>query len=141
MDHPMSGVQTLSVWTYASPHAEGGSESQASSVLASGSEDGSVRLWCLARGTLLRVLPQCSGEAVTCLAQAGPDLLLFGDRTGKLSFLDLGSRETTHLLPNILVGEFKSKVDVPLALPFSARLLRLQIYCRPSLFPDKRGDT
>ena len=52
-----------------SPYAEGGSESKASSVLASGSEDGSVRLWCLARGTLLRVLPQCSGEAVTCLAQ------------------------------------------------------------------------
>ena len=101
------------MWTscvYPFPYAEGGSESKASSVLASGSEDGSVRLWCLARGTLLRVLPQCSGEAVTCLAQAGPDLLLFGDRTGKLSFLDLGSRETTHLLPNILVGEFKSKV-------------------------------
>ena len=73
------------------------------SVLASGSEDSSVRLWCLARGTLLRVLPQ--DEAVTCLAQAGPDLLLFGDRMGKLSFLDLNSRETTHLLPNILVGE------------------------------------
>ena len=44
-------------------------------------------------------------EAVTCLTQAGPDLLLFGDRMGKLSFLDLGSRETTHLLPNILVGK------------------------------------
>ena len=73
------------------------------SVLASGSEDSSVRLWCLARGTLLRVLPQ--DEAVTCLTQAGPDLLLFGDRMGKLSFLDLGSRETTHLLPNILVGK------------------------------------
>ena len=71
--------------------------------MASGSEDSSVRLWCLARGTLLRVLPQ--DEAVTCLTQAGPDLLLFGDRMGKLSFLDLNSRETTHLLPNILVGE------------------------------------
>ena len=76
------------------------------SMLASGSEDSSVRLWCLARGTLLRVLPQ--DEAVTCLTQAGPDLLLFGDRMGKLSFLDLGSRETTHLLPNILVGKFRT---------------------------------
>ena len=79
-----------------------GSNSKAS-ILASGSEDASVRLWCLTRGTLLRVLLQ--DEAVTCLAQAGPDLLLFGDRMGKLSFLDLGSRETTHLLPNVLVGK------------------------------------
>jgi len=95
-----------------------GSGSSKAAVLASGSEDAGVRLWCLVRGTLLRVLPQ--DEAVTCLTQAGPDLLLFGDRVGKLSFLDLGSRETTHLLPNILVGTGR--------------------YCRSSKYHDKAVD-
>ena len=73
--------------------------------LASGSEDASIRVWDLKRGTLLRVFRQ--DEAISCLTLAGPDLLLFGDRAGKLSYLDLETRVTVHLLPNILIGTGK----------------------------------
>ena len=71
-------------------------------LLVSGGEDAAIRLWDLDRGTLLRVLPQ--DESITCLTVAGPDLILFGDSMGKLSYLDLDTRETIHLLPNILTG-------------------------------------
>ncbi len=48
-------------------------------TLVSGSEDSTIRLWCLLRSSLLRVLPQ--DEAITCMAMAGPELALFGDWT------------------------------------------------------------
>lgn len=46
--------------------------------------------------------------------------LLFGDRSGKLSYLDLETRETIHLLPNILVST--------------------GCYCRSSKYHDKAVD-
>ena len=74
--------------------------------LASGSEDASVRLWDLRRGTLLRVIPQ--DDHVTCMelvpSKVHCDLIMIGDKTGKLSLLNIDTRETIHLLPNILIG-------------------------------------
>lgn len=86
--------------------------------LVSGSEDASIRIWDLTRGTLFRVFRQ--DESITCLSVAGPDLLLFGDKSGKLSYLDLESRTTIHLLPNILIGTGR--------------------YCRSSKYHDKAVD-
>jgi len=64
-----------------------------------------VRLWDLRCGALRRVLPQDGG--ITALTAMAPDVVLFGDSTGKISLLDLETRETTHLLPNALVGTAK----------------------------------
>ena len=35
------------------------------------------------------------------------DIVLFGDREGKLSYLDLETLQVIHLLPNILIGTGK----------------------------------
>ena len=48
------------------------------------------------------------------------DILLFGDREGKLSYLDLETLQVIHLLPNILIGTGK--------------------YCRSSKYHDKAVD-
>lgn len=70
--------------------------------LVSGSEDGSIRFWQLETGVNTRSLPQDEGITTLCSVKDG--LLLFGDKEGKLSYLDVYENETIHLLPNILVG-------------------------------------
>ncbi len=80
-----------------------------SGTLMSGSDDASIRLWDVIRGTLLRVLPQ--DDSITCISSARVDedneIVIFGDAQGKLSYLDTKTRETTHLLPKILSGQGK----------------------------------
>ena len=58
--------------------------------LLSASEDATIRLWHLVSGELIHVLPQDTG--ISCLAASKfkpNDVILFGDRDGKLSYLDL----------------------------------------------------
>ncbi len=78
-------------------------------TLISGSEDATVRVWDLRCGQARRVLRQ--DDAITCLALApavaissggggggggglarDEELIIFGDKTGKLSYLDVEER-------------------------------------------------
>ena len=59
--------------------------------LISGSEDATIRLWHLVSGDIIHVIPQDSG--ISCLTVSKlkgkeNDILLFGDRDGKMSYLD-----------------------------------------------------
>merc|ERR1712223_1316355 len=92
--------------------------------LISGSEDATIRLWHLVSGDIIHVLPQDSG--ISCLTVSKlkgkeNDILLFGDRDGKMSYLDFQTLLVYHLLPNILIGTGK--------------------YCRSSKYHDKSVDT
>lgn len=91
--------------------------------LLSGSEDATIRLWDLVTGDVIHILLQCAG--ISCMATSKlkgkeNDILLFGDREGKLSYLDLETLQVIHLLPNILIGTGK--------------------YCRSSKYHDKAVD-
>ena len=91
--------------------------------ILSGSEDATIRLWDLVTGDVIHVLPQDAG--ISCMAASKlkgkeNDILLFGDREGKLSYLDLETLQVIHLLPNILIGTGK--------------------YCRSSKYHDKAVD-
>lgn len=91
--------------------------------LLSGSEDATIRLWHLTSGELIHVIQQDAG--ISCLAASKlkgkeNDVMLFGDRDGKMSYLDLETLQVLHLLPNILIGTGK--------------------YCRSSKYHDKAVD-
>lgn len=92
--------------------------------LISGSEDATIRIWDLTTGQPIHVLEQDAG--ISCLmASQLPgrqhDLLLFGDKDGKMSYIDLNTLHVLHLLPNILIGTGK--------------------YCRSGRYHDKAVDT
>jgi WD40 repeat protein len=65
--------------------------------LISGSEDATIRLWDLVTGDAIHVVHQdCGISCVLASKLKGKqdDLMLFGDRDGKMSYLDL---ETLHV--------------------------------------------
>jgi len=91
--------------------------------LLSGSEDATIRLWHVGSGEMIHVISQDAG--ISCLAASKlknkqDNVILFGDREGKLSYLDLETLQVLHLLPNILIGTGK--------------------YCRSSKYHDKAVD-
>jgi len=91
--------------------------------LVSGSEDATIRLWDLISGDVIHVIPQDTG--ISCLVASKlkgqeDDVVLFGDRDGKMSYLDMQTLTVHHLLPNILIGTGK--------------------YCRSSKYHDKSVD-
>ncbi len=93
------------------------------SHLLSASEDTTIRLWHLVSGEVIHILSQDTG--ISCLTASKlrnkeDDVMLFGDRDGKLSYLDLETLQVLHLLPNILIGTGK--------------------YCRSSKYHDKAVD-
>ena len=60
--------------------------------LVSGSEDATIRLWDLISGDVIHVIPQDTG--ISCLVASKlkgqeDDVVLFGDRDGKMSYLDM----------------------------------------------------
>jgi len=73
-------------------------------MIVTGSQDKTVRMWDLATGDLLQTFIQ-DGE-ISCLSMFPllPGYLMFGDAESKLSLLDLSTGSTRHLMPNIMVG-------------------------------------
>jgi len=74
------------------------------SLIVTGSQDRSLKLWDVTSGELLRSLPQ--DAEISCLSSF-PSLsshLLFGDGESKLSLLDTTQGSVLHLMPNTLVG-------------------------------------
>ncbi len=68
--------------------------------LVSGSEDATIRVWDLLTGSAIHVVTQDAG--ISCLMASKlkgreDDLVLFGDRDGKMSYIDL---ETLHVIQN-----------------------------------------
>lgn len=74
-------------------------------LLVSGSLDMTVRVWDLTTGHQVRSLPVDS--PVMSLALPRRDLILYGDKAGKVSFLNLESSACTHLVPSLRLGQDK----------------------------------
>lgn len=74
------------------------------SLIVTGSQDQSLKLWDVTSGELLRTLPQ--DAEISCLSQfpSLPSHLIFGDGESKLSLLDMAQGTVLHLMPNTLVG-------------------------------------
>ena len=80
--------------------------------LVSGSEDATIRLWDLISGDVIHVIPQDTG--ISCLVASKlkgqeDDVVLFGDRDGKMSYLDMQTLTVSllfwHLSENVLAFE------------------------------------
>ena len=74
-------------------------------LLVSGSLDMTVRVWDLSTGHQVRSLPVDS--PVMSLALPRRDLILYGDKAGKVSFLNLETSACTHLVPSLRLGQDK----------------------------------
>lgn len=72
------------------------------SLLVSGSLDMTVRVWDLETGQQVRSLAVDS--AVMSLAVPRKNLILYGDKAGKVSFLNLDTSTCTHLVPSLRLG-------------------------------------
>lgn len=69
--------------------------------LVSGSEDATIRLWDLISGDVIHVIPQDTG--ISCLVASKlkgqeDDVVLFGDRDGKMSYLDMQTLTVSLIL-------------------------------------------
>lgn len=74
------------------------------SLIVTGGQDCSIKLWDITSGDLLNTLPQDAEISCLSVFPQLPSHLLFGDGESKLSLLDLGQGSTLHLMPNTLVG-------------------------------------
>ena len=70
--------------------------------MISGSLDMTLRVWDLATGHQVRSLAVDS--PIMSLVLATKDLALYGDKAGKVSFLNLESSSCTHLIPSLRLG-------------------------------------
>ena len=70
--------------------------------MVSGSLDMTVRVWDLSTGTQIRSLP--TDAAVMSLSLATLNMVLYGDKAGRVSFLNLESGSCTHLVPSLRLG-------------------------------------
>jgi len=73
-------------------------------MIISGSQDCTIKLWDLATGDLLQSLIQDAEISCLCVFPLMEGFVIFGDGESKISFLDLSSGQTIHLMPNTLVG-------------------------------------
>lgn len=73
-------------------------------MIISGSQDYTIKLWDLATGELLQSLIQDAEISCLCVFPLMEGFVIFGDGESKMSFLDLSSGRTLHLMPNTLVG-------------------------------------
>ena len=70
--------------------------------MVSGSLDMTVRVWDLSTGTQIRSLP--TDAAVMSLSLPTQNMVLYGDKAGRVSFLNLESGSCTHLVPSLRLG-------------------------------------
>jgi len=73
-------------------------------MIISGSQDFTIKLWDLATGALLQSLVQDAEISCLSIFPLKEGFVIFGDGESKLSLLDLSSGQTIHLMPNTLVG-------------------------------------
>jgi len=73
-------------------------------MIISGSQDCTIKLWDLATGDLLQSLQQDAEISCLSLFPLKENYVIFGDGESKLSLLDLNTGTTLHLMPNTLVG-------------------------------------
>jgi len=73
-------------------------------MIISGSQDCTIKLWDLATGELLQSLTQDAEISCLRLFPLLQGFVIFGDGESKMSLLDLGTGRTIHLMPNTLVG-------------------------------------
>lgn len=71
-------------------------------TMVSGSLDTTVRVWDL--GTGLQVRSLAVDSPVMSLVIAGPSLVLYGDKAGKVNFLNLETSVCTRLVPSVKLG-------------------------------------
>ena len=71
-------------------------------TLVSGSLDMTVRVWDLATGLQVRSLAVDS--PVMSLVLASASLVLYGDKAGKVNFLNLDTSVCTRLVPSVKLG-------------------------------------
>jgi len=74
------------------------------SMVITGSQDCTIRLWDVTSGALLQSLPQDAEISCLALFPPFPSHIIFGDGESKMSLLDLAEGSTVHLMPNTLVG-------------------------------------
>ena len=77
--------------------------------MVSGSLDMTLRVWDLTNGHQIRSLPVDS--PIMSLVMATKDLALYGDKSGKVSFLNLESSACTHLIPSLRLGTDMNGMD------------------------------
>merc|ERR1719228_750596 len=73
-------------------------------MIISGSQDFTIKLWDLATGALLQSLVQDAEISCLSIFPLKEGFVMFGDGESKMSLLDLGTGLTIHLMPNTLVG-------------------------------------
>ena len=73
-------------------------------VIISGSQDCTIKLWDLRTGELLQSLIQDAEISCLRLFPLLEGFVIFGDGESKMSLLDLATGRTIHLMPNTLVG-------------------------------------
>eukprot|EP00092_Neocalanus_flemingeri_P075476 GFUD01093493.1.p1 GENE.GFUD01093493.1~~GFUD01093493.1.p1 ORF type:complete len:511 (+),score=129.28 GFUD01093493.1:81-1613(+) len=73
-------------------------------MIISGSQDCTIKLWDLETGELFQSLKQDAEISCLRLFPMLEGYVIFGDGESKMSLLDLGSGRTIHLMPNTLVG-------------------------------------
>ena len=70
--------------------------------MVSGSLDMTLRVWDLTNGHQIRSLAVDS--PIMSLVMPTKDLALYGDKSGKVSFLNLETSACTHLIPSLRLG-------------------------------------
>merc|ERR1719228_2200576 len=73
-------------------------------MIISGSQDCTIKLWDLTNGNILQSLVQDAEISCLSIFPLLAGFLIFGDGESKMSLLDLGTGRTIHLMPNTLVG-------------------------------------
>ena len=73
-------------------------------IIISGSQDCTIKLWDLRTGELLQSLIQDAEISCLRLFPLLEGFVIFGDGESKMSLLDLATGRTIHLMPNTLVG-------------------------------------
>jgi len=73
-------------------------------MIISGSQDCTIKLWDLASGEMLQSLVQDAEISCLSIFPLLEGFVMFGDGESKMSLLDLGTGLTIHLMPNTLVG-------------------------------------
>ena len=71
-------------------------------MMVSGSLDMTLRVWDLVTGHQVRSLAVDS--PVMSLALPTNNLAIYGDKAGKVSFLNLDTSHCTHLVPSLRLG-------------------------------------